>query len=263
VLITPNLLPRFARVIRQLSSRQIDEPQSVPELRLSGTSINDQTIDMVYAPFDHVNSSARVVVVGLTPGRQQATNALRAAQEALCLGTSETEAAKRAKVFASFSGPMRANLIEILDKIGIARWLGLASTASLWGRDSGLIHFTSALRYPVFVDGQNWSGSPDMLRSPKMRQWLESYTGTELSELNEAVFVPLGPKVGAALNHLAHIGRIPADRILDGVPHPSGANAERIAYFLGRKRAADLSAKTNALSIDAARANLIRRVATL
>jgi hypothetical protein len=151
----------------------------------------------------------------------------------------------------------------MLDRIGIARWLGLATTASLWDRDSELIHFTSALRYPVFIDGANWPGTPDMLRVPAMRDWLETYTGSELSQLTNAVFVPLGPRVASALSHLALSGAIDGDRILDGMPHPSGANAERIAYFLGRKAANDLSPKTNARSIDAARAGLSARVAAL
>ena len=40
------------------------------------------------------------------------------------------------------------------------------------------------------------------------------------------------------------------------IPHPSGANAERIAYFLGQKPRDRLSAKTDPTRIDAARASL-------
>ena len=53
---------------------------------------------------------------------------------------------------------------------------------------------------------------------------------------------------------------INVDCLLDGLPHPSLANAERIAYFLGRKRRNDLSAKTRADVIDAARDELLRKV---
>jgi hypothetical protein len=48
-------------------------------------------------------------------------------------------------------------------------------------------------------------------------------------------------------------GKLDPARVLEGLPHPSGANAERIAYFLGRKPREMLSAKTSAASIDAAR----------
>ena len=43
------------------------------------------------------------------------------------------------------------------------------------------------------------------------------------------------PKPAAALRHLAGLGILDPSHILDGLPHPSGANAERVAYFLGRK----------------------------
>ena len=96
-----------------------------------------------------------------------------------------------------------------------------------------------------------------------MREWLETYTGSELAMLNDAVFVPLGSKVSAGLKHLATRGLIKADRILDGLPHPSGANAERISYFVGTKPAERLSAKTNPVTIDAARVMLCDKVAKL
>jgi len=54
-----------------------------------------------------------------------------------------------------------------------------------------------------------------------------------------------------------------ADRILHGIPHPSGANAERIAYFLGRKDEAALSRQTNGAQIDADRLALRAKMAAL
>jgi UDP-N-acetylmuramyl pentapeptide synthase len=84
---------------------------------------------MIYSPFDHVNLSAKIVIVGLTPGLQQARNALAAARSALNKGASVETAAAEAKVYASFSGPKRNNLIRLLDYIGIARILGVDSTA--------------------------------------------------------------------------------------------------------------------------------------
>ena len=260
--ITPNLFPNFAPALRGLTPKELGDPGGAPQLQLHSTMVGGRSVEMVYAPFDHVNASARLVIVGLTPGRQQAGNALRAAQEALASGLGHAQAAERAKVFASFSGPMRTNLVKMLDLIGVARWLGLGTTATLWAEDAALIHFTSALRYPVFVDGENWSGTPDMIRTEAMRTWLEAYTGTELASLQDAILVPLGPKVTAALQHLATDGMISAERILDGLPHPSGANAERVAYFLGTKPAALLSTRTNAAAIDQARDKLTASVSS-
>ncbi|RSU63270.1 hypothetical protein BRX36_16020 [Sphingomonas sp. S-NIH.Pt1_0416] len=261
---TPQLLSTYAPAIRDMATTAIADPLSTPALAMEQLDVAGRAIHMLYAPFDHVNRNARIAIVGMTPGRFQAVNALRTAQEALQAGQSVESAAEKAKVFASFSGePMRGNLVRMLDLIGVADLLGLPSTASLWGGNSELVHFTSALRYPVFVDGQNWSGQPDMVRTPPLRSWLETYTGTELSLLPEAVIVPLGPKVAAAMRHLAQRGMIDASRILDGLPHPSGANAERIAYFLGDKAAELCSTKTNTTVLDSARKALHERVRAL
>jgi hypothetical protein len=67
---------------------------------------------------------------------------------------------------------MRTNLTRVIKRAGIARALGHAGTASAWAGDSRLVHSTSAPRYSVFVDGKNWSGTPDMVRTPSLREWL-------------------------------------------------------------------------------------------
>jgi hypothetical protein len=56
---------------------------------------------------------------------------------------------------------------------------------------------------------------------------------------------------------------IQRERVLEGLPHPSGSNAERIAYFLGRKNRGALSSKTNPEKLDRAREVLRRQVARL
>jgi hypothetical protein len=58
-------------------------------------------------------------------------------------------------------------------------------------------------------------------------------------------------------------GHFRPEQVLAGLPHPSGANAERIAYFLGRKEASRLSAKTNGAALDAARTALVGKVMRL
>lgn len=258
-----SLFPDFAGKVRTLSDDAVADLRTHSPLVLHRITVASRTVEMIYAPFDHVNSAARVVIIGLTPGLQQARNALSAARSALLNGASIEAAAAEAKLYASFSGPMRSNLVRLLDHIGIARKLDLKSTAELWGRRSELVHFTSVLRYPVFVDGQNWSGQPDMLRVTEMRGWLERYTGQELQLMSNALFVPLGPKVAAALHHLSSAGVIDADRVLSGLPHPSGANAERISCFLGDKPAELVSHKTNAENLYAARAKLMQQVSAI
>lgn len=85
----------------------------------------------------------------------------------------------------------------------------------------------------------------------------------EAAQLKNAIFVPLGPKVSEALAWMTAEGAIDGSRVLDGMPHPSGANAERIAYFLGRKARNQLSTKTNADKLDKAVAGLMEKMAAI
>ncbi|WP_353230624.1 hypothetical protein [Novosphingobium sp.] len=260
---TPHLLSNYAAAIRDVDPSVMENPHTAASLEMDAATIGGKRVQMIYAPFDHVNSNARLVIVGMTPGRVQAANALRAARQALIAGKPVEVAAAEAKIFASFSGPMRANLVRMLDHIGISALLGISSTAQLWTDRPDLVHFTSAMRYPVFVDGENWSGQPDMVRTRQLAGWLEAYTGTELADLKGAIIVPLGPKVAAAMQHLASQGVVDRTKILDGLPHPSGANAERIAFFLGDKPAERCSAKTNPAALTCAREALVKRITHL
>jgi hypothetical protein len=203
-------------------------PRSRPpeKLLLASDNFRGRRIDVAYSAFDFVNKDADVVIVGVTPGRQQMRNALLEAQRCLKFGMSEMEAMKAAKVFASFSGPMRSNLVGMLDAVGVARTLGVSSTASLWNTDAHRVHFTSALRYLVFVDGGNYSGAPSMLSVPVLQSQLKRWFTAEMIALPNAVFIPLGPNVAGAIETVAGDVGLSTNRILSGLPHPSGANAE-------------------------------------
>lgn len=216
-----------------------------------------------YAPFDHVNPHARVVLVGITPGLQQTGNALRALQQELRRGTPDAIALEVAKGVASFSGTMRKNLTDMLDAIGLPQVLDIASTTALFGARADLVHYTSALRYPVTLKGKNYGGSPGIIGNAFTQYELSRWFAAEARTLPDALYVPLGPAVTDALDSMASAGAMNADRILSGLPHPSGANAERIAYFVGRKPRAMLSTKTDPDRLDRARAGLMERIQRL
>jgi hypothetical protein len=65
------------------------------------------------------------------------------------------------------------------------------------------------------------------------------------------------------MHFLAARGVIETRKILDGLPHPSGANAERIACFLGTKSPEAASPKTDAHRLIAARENLRQQVRSI
>lgn len=216
-----------------------------------------------YAPFESVNPRAKLVLVGITPGRVQAVNALGEARRQLAMGASAQDAMQRAKQVGSFSGPMRNNLVGLLDHIGLPKWLGVPSCAHLFDSRSELLQTASVLQFPVFVDGENYNGSPDPIKTPLLRGMVLDHFATLGKALPDAVFIPLGPVPTKVIQWLTEEGHFRSEQVLAGLPHPSGANAERISYFLGRKEASRLSAKTNASALDAARTTLMRKVKLL
>lgn len=116
-----NQFHHFAPILSSLSTDFAGDVPLPASLRMAG----DGRFDVFYAPFDHVNPDARVVLVGITPGRVQALEAIGTARRCLLAGMSESEACERAKSAASFAGPMRSNLVLLLDHIRrLSRQLG-------------------------------------------------------------------------------------------------------------------------------------------
>lgn len=95
-------------------------------------------VKIYYAPFEYINPSARIVLVGITPGPTQMVNANNEVRRALQSGKSSTEAIQPAKSVGAFSGePLRSNLINQLNHWGFHKWLGLGDSADLfstWSR---------------------------------------------------------------------------------------------------------------------------------
>jgi len=217
-----------------------------------------------YAPFEFVNSSAKVVICGITPGIQQAVIALQTAKEGFQAGLPTGEILERAKHSASFAGVMRRNLTEMMDFVGLQRWLGLESCGDLFQTRQDLVHFTSALRNPVLDQGSNFSGGRAMISNNYLWDQIQTGLVEEIKSLPEdCVFIPLGQGVDAVFEKLASEGIIKRNRVLSGLPHASGANAERIAYFCQRKERDQLSDKTNADKLDQAREGLLAQISTL
>lgn len=225
------------------------------------TLARDGRIEIVYAPFEHLVPTAQVVIVGITPGAQQAGNALAEARRRVLAGDDDVASLAAAKVHGSFSGAMRDGLVRMLDHVGLNQRLGIPTCARLWDSHAHLAHFTSALRYPVFLDGKNYNGNPSMTRTPLLRAMIEDHLAAEARTLPEALWIPCGGTAAEGVEWLVRQGVLDPDRVCLGMPHPSPANAERVRYFLGigRQRSA-LSNKTNPDLIDRARTEMIAKV---
>jgi hypothetical protein len=120
----------------------------------------------------------------------------------------------------------------MLNGIGVPHRLGLDSAADLFtAKHEELLHSTSAVRYPVFKGGKNYSGSqPSLVDTPLFSPYLD-LLATELDQVDNAIVVPLGKAVGIASRQLIEEGRLVKDRCLFGFPHPSGAFAGRLAQY--------------------------------
>ncbi|MGE8556897.1 MULTISPECIES: hypothetical protein [unclassified Acinetobacter] len=222
----------------------------------------DGAVESYYIPFDYLTPNAKVVLVGITPGKTQLLNALISVENSIKKGLSTNEILKNAKVEGAFSGTLRKNLVQLLDYIGLDKKLGIKSTDSLFNTNAHLVHTTSVLRHPVFVDGQDYSGStPNMIKHPLMVDLIDKYLKEEIRQLPNALYIPLGPKVCKVFDSLVKEGLLNSDQVLSGLPHPSGANAERIAYFMGNKQKELLSVKTNPKLLDKAKSEILEKLA--
>jgi hypothetical protein len=230
---TPPLFDRFASSIWALLSLPKYGPEHLctPTFRL----YSDPRIQLFYAPFDFVNRSAKVALVGITPGFQQMEIAFRTARAALVSGETGAEACRQAKAQASFAGPMRRNLISMLAQIGLHQWLGISDPTLIFDSYFPLLHTTSAIRYPVFVHGDdydNYTGhTPALLRHPVLHDMVFDVLFPELAEVPGALIIPLGKAVEGCLSALIAAGVLSRERCLFGFPHPGGGNGHRKRQF--------------------------------
>ncbi|MGZ9709370.1 hypothetical protein ACXX82_00930 [Glaciimonas sp. GNP009] len=254
------LFSHYTDAIRSTNFGNVASASQIPSEFLFG---HDGAMTAHYIPFDFVNTKAKVVLVGITPGFTQWKNAMIEAQQQLQAGASPEAAQIAAKRTGAFSGAMRPNLVSLLDKIHLHRWLKIESCTALFSQHDDIVQTTSILCHPVFVNNENYNGTPNMVKTPFLRKLMLDHFAKESAQLPDAVYIPLGPKVSEGLSWLVQEGVLKEDRILGGLPHPSGANAERISYFLGKKEKRSLSAKTNGSKLDEARTILISRVQCL
>ena len=154
-------------------------------------------------------------------------------------------------------GPMRKNLVELMDEAGIAEFLDVETTAQLFSNKQELVNLTSCIRYPTFAvkNGKESNFNAEIKQGTELFEFASTLTLEELSKAPNAVLLPLGPKVQHYLEKVVK-GTQFENRLLPELPHPSGANAERIAYFLGRKNKETLSSRTNPEKLDNSKKNI-------
>lgn len=223
---------------------------------------HDKNIDVYYCPFDYINTDAKIVLVGITPGKQQFINALLSAKDAIAQNLTTPEILKKVKIEGAFSGPLRNNLVKLMDNIGLNKKLGIASSKSLFEEHRHLLHTTSILQQPTFVNNKDYNGSsPKMLKTPIMLKQIENFK-KEIERLPNALYIPLGNKVSEIFEIFINDNILNENQVLIGLPHPSGANAGRISYFLGDKTKESLpkNSTINAENLDLAKHEILMKL---
>jgi hypothetical protein len=187
----------------------------------------DNKLEVYWAPFESINRDAKVIMLGITPGWTQMQLAYNYVRKNI--GGEKTEDLLRnAKREASFGGVIRKNLIDMLDGIELNKHLNINSCAELYGEKNHLLHSASALRYPVFINRKNYTGSsPSMFKHRVLLQMIHELLVPELSEVKEAVIIPAGKAVSEVVRRLTEEGQIRNQTILYNFPHPSEANGHR------------------------------------
>jgi hypothetical protein len=186
----------------------------------------DGNIEIYYAPFDYINSKAKIVIVGITPGLQQMIQSFQVIKDEKSL--------KEVKDLSSFKGSMRTTLIKYMDELKINKKLKIKSCESLFNLDSKYLHTTSLVKYPVFDKGKNYSGA-NILKKKILLDFIEKNFLEELKTLKKSIIVPLGNTVSSTIEYLNSKYNLKLECFLKGFPHPSGANARKNIQFKENK----------------------------
>ena len=186
----------------------------------------EDNIEIYYAPFDYINSKAKIMIVGITPGLQQMLQSFEAVNEGRSL--------KEVKDLSSFKGSMRTTLIKYLDALNINKKLKIKSCESLFNINSKYLHSTSLIKYPVFDKGRNYSGS-GLLKKKILLDFLEANFVKELKKLDKTIIVPLGNTVSSTIDYLNNEFKLNLKCFLKGFPHPSGLNVRKDIQFKENK----------------------------
>lgn len=215
----PLLLRHFHPVLRQLSSPLQLTADVVGQLVLGVDTRSDTHV--LYMPVGPLNTAARVVLVGLTPGPTQLVAALEAACAALRVGVEAHQVLGAARGAAAFRG-MRDRLSQALTFLGLTDHFGVSPGSSAFDDLADRLQTTSAVRFPAFAKGRPYDGNP--IKIELLRRFVEEGLGQELQTLDQALVLPLGRNAGAAVEHLIRTRAIDPGRCLPGLPHPSPAN---------------------------------------
>ncbi len=224
----------------------IDKINNLPNGKLNKEDIlnynffleNENKLNVYYAPHnEYLNKKAKILIVGICPGWTQTEIAFRSVKSDLDNNLDIDSILKNCKEAARFAGIMRSNLILMLEELLISKYLKLESVKQLFHQDCELLHTTSLIPYPVFINGKNYTGhTPEIVDSPFLMKYVKEHFYEELNQLeNKPLIIPLGKAVEDVLRIMINDNMICEKQCLFGFPHPSGANGHRKEQFINNK----------------------------
>ncbi len=193
----------------------------------------DGSLEIYYAPHnEYINQNAKIFIVGITPGFSQMSTAISKARKDIEENKSIEEIQYDCKVEGRFSGPLRKNIIQMLDEIKLNEALEIDSCEELFNDKDYLLHTTSLIPYSVFLKGNNYTGhSPKLVKSKFLMNYVYENFKENISKLDNVLIIPLGKAVEEVLEELVKNKVIKEEQILKGFPHPSGANGHRLVQL--------------------------------
>ncbi len=257
-----NLFERFAPALARLG---VGDEMS-PSLQIA----SDGRYSLQYTPFEYVNTSARLVIVGITPGPNQLVESYAEARKQLQYNLPVDQMLHEIKKVGAFGGAtMRPNLVRMLHHFHVAELLGIAQEADLWGRSAQLFDATSVIPHAVFKGDKKFSGSfAEVLKSNLLRECFEDCFVASIREMtSESFYLGLGPTAEDALTWCVLHGYLRDTQLLGAIPHPSTESGSQVDYFVGKMTLADLKPKDPVRNrvqwLDAAARRLSERVLRL
>jgi hypothetical protein len=227
---------KFALYKNEIQSLSGITEEAVISKKFLIESDEKKKITIYYAPFEYVNPDAKVVIIGITPGMFQMKQSYTTVWNYKDTPISDEKLLHEVKKQSSFQGPMRKNLITMLDELQLHTYLHISSTSQLFDTHSHLVQTSSVIKYPVFYRGKNYNGStPNMIRTEILMSYILEGFVKELEMMNQPLLIPLGVNVSRLLEFLMENNHLKEHSILHGFPHPSGGNGHRHRQFAENK----------------------------
>lgn len=207
-------------------------------------AIIDDRIKFINAGFDYPNPEAEVVIVGITPGKNQLENGYESHD---VIVASREESLERKKAYA-FKG-LRDNISKMLDSVDVNKLLGIDKCETIWNEDFGKVDFTSLIKEAAYEDKSGkidpFNDAEMIAKSEKLNKRYNNGFVKDSKQYSKAkLFVACGHKVYNVLCDLKEKGVISAPII--AIAHPSKNNNIRVQFYQGFEEKSLLECKNDA-----------------